>query len=172
MADSIISKFRLKIKQDKKLLMIIIAGFIGIFLIFLSGTGQDKKENTENTAEKIQTAEERMAKELEELIKTVEGAGKVKVMITVDSLEERIVAVNENNKAEDDSYENMQEYVIIENSGKQDGLTLKIITPVIRGVGITCEGASSNVVKQEITMLVSATLGIPQNRIQVTKMQE
>lgn len=172
MADSIISKFRLKIKQDKKLLMIIIAGFIGIFLIFLSGTGQDKKENTENTAEKIQMAEERMAKELEELIKTVEGAGKVKVMITVDSLEERIVAVNENNKAEDDSYENMQEYVIIENSGKQDGLTLKIITPVIRGVGITCEGASSNVVKQEITMLVSATLGIPQNRIQVTKMQE
>lgn len=172
MADSIISKIKLKIKQDKKLLMIIIAGFIGIFLIFLSGTGQDKKENTENTAEKIQMAEERMAKELEELIKTVEGAGKVKVMITVDSLEERIVAVNENNKAEDDSYENMQEYVIIENSGKQDGLTLKIITPVIRGVGITCEGASSNVVKQEITMLVSATLGIPQNRIQVTKMQE
>lgn len=172
MADNITGKFIERIRKDKKLLLIIVLGLSGMLLILLSGTGQNKKENTDDSLDMIQTVEKRMTKELEELIRTVDGAGRVKVMITVDSLEERIVAVNENSKAEEDSYENIKEYVIIEESGNQDGLTLKIITPVIRGVGITCEGASSSVVKQEITRLVSATLGISQSRIQVTKMQE
>ncbi len=172
MADNIIGKLKLRLKQDKKLFAIILAGFIGIILIFLSGTGQSEKENEDNTSERIESAEQRIAKELEELIKTVDGAGKVKVMITVDSLEERIIAVNENSKTEGDSCENVREYVIIESSGSQDGLTLKVTAPIIRGVGITCEGGASSVVRQEITRLVSATLGIPINRIQVTKMQE
>jgi len=60
--------------------------------------------------------------------------------------------------------------VIVENSGDSDGLLLKITAPVIRGVGITCEGADTASVKQEIIRLVSASLGVPVNRIWVTQM--
>ena len=62
------------------------------------------------------------------------------------------------------------EYVIVEGSGASEGLLLKITAPVIRGVGITCEGGGTLAVKQEIIRLVSAALGVPVNRIWVTKM--
>lgn len=161
-----------RVRQDKKLLIIMLSGVIGMILILLSGVTGQKKEAEVFPEEQARTVEESIKKELEALIRTVDGAGKVKVMVTLDSLNERIVAVNTQTQTGTDSCAYSEEFVIIENSGDSDGLTLRIITPVIRGVGITCEGAGSSVIKQEITKLVSAALGIPANRIWVTKMQE
>ena len=92
-------------------------------------------------------------------------------MVTVDSLEERTLAENYETES-GENYQHKSEYVLIEQSGDSDGLTLKITAPVIRGVGITCEGAASSAVRQEIIRLVSAALGISVNRIWVTTMKE
>ena len=161
-----------RIKQDKKLLLIVFLGFIGMLLLLFSTFGASSKETSSVQESSIRDIESTLEKELENLLKNVDGAGKVRVMVTVDALEERIVAVNTETESENNSYSNTQEYVIIENSGDSDGLVLKTIAPVIRGVGIICEGADSYVVKQEITKLVSAALGISRNKIWVTKMKK
>lgn len=158
-----------RLKKDKKLLFIVVLGFSGMLLLLLSGsqkTQADKKESPDE----ISAVESEIEEKLLALIKTVEGAGRVKVLVTVDSLEERTVAVNTQSENGENKSEYKSEYVIVENSGDSDGLLLKITAPVIRGVGITCEGADTASVKQEIIRLASAALGVPVNRIWVSDM--
>ena len=161
-----------RIKKDKKLLFIVILGIIGMLLLLLSGMTSGSKDSVQSETVQVHQREQEIEKELEALLKSVNGAGKVKAMVTLDSLDEHIVAVNSDSKASEDTHEYSEQYVLREEAGDTDGLVLKIITPVVRGVGITCEGADSSIVKQEIIRLVSAALGIPVNRIWVTKMQE
>ncbi len=162
-------KIRERVKKDKKLLFIIVLGFSGMLLLLFSGSGKTEVSPKESSSD-IAVVEKSIEEKLSALIKTVDGAGRVKVIVTVDSLEERTVAINTETESGENKAEYKSEYVIIENSGDSQGLLLKITAPVIRGVGITCEGAETAEVKQEIIRLVSASLGVPVNRIWVTKM--
>lgn len=161
-----------RIKDDKKLIFIIAIGVLGMLLLLLSGSAEGDSAVKKSEGADISEIELQTEKKLTALLKTVSGAGNVRVMVTIESYEERIYAENikSESSAESDEYSN--EYVLIENSGDSGGLTLKVIAPVIRGVGITCEGASSSVVRQEITRLVSSALGISVNKIWVTVMEE
>lgn len=167
----ITEKLLLRIKEDKKLIFIIAIGVVGMVLLLFSGNSRSSAAESTDSIDikEIQTETE---KKLTSLLETVNGAGKVKVMVTFESFEEKIYAVNTESESSADSYEYIDEYVLVEDSGDTNGLTLKVIAPVIRGVGITCEGASSAVVKQEISKLVSAVLGISANKIWVTVMEE
>lgn len=158
-----------RLKKDKKLLLIIILGFSGMLLLLFSGNGKTEAV-PENSNYDIAAAEKSIEEKLLSIVKTVEGAGKVKVIVTVDCLEEKTVAINTETENGENKSDYKSEYVIVENSGDSEGLLLKITAPVIRGVGITCEGADTALVKQEIIRLVSASLGVPVNRIWVTKM--
>lgn len=169
---NITKKIPLAVKKDKRLLIIIFIGLLGMLLILFSEFFSGNHESEAVSDNSIAAAEERITKRVEELLKSVDGAGKVKVMVTLECLEERVVALNTQTKTGADSYDYSEEYVIVDTSGDEAGLTLKIITPVIRGVGITCEGGASSVVREEITKLVGSALGISSNKIWVTKMQE
>lgn len=167
--NNLTEKIRERVKKDKKLLFIIVLGFSGMLLLLFSGNGKTEVTSKEKSSD-IAVVEKSIEEKLSSLIKTVEGAGRVKVIVTVDCLEERTVAINTETESGENKAEYKSEYVIIENSGDSQGLLLKITAPVIRGVGITCEGAETASVKQEIIRLVSASLGVPVNRIWVTKM--
>ncbi len=162
-----------RLKADKKLLFIIVLGISGMLLLLLSGgTGSENEEKNEGENRSVEEISEEIEKNLTELIKTVSGVGKVRVMVTIDCLEEKTVAINTEREMSDNKTDYKDEYVIIEKSQETDGLVLKITAPKIRGVGITCQGAASVTVKQEIIKLVSAALGIPVNKIWVTEMKE
>ena len=166
-----IGNFTERIKRDKKLLLIMISGFLGMLLLLASSFSSEGKKDTAVKEYDITAVEAEIEERLTLLVKSVEGAGRVKVMVTIDSLEERTLAENYETES-GENYQYKSEYVLIEQSGDTDGLTLKITAPVIRGVGITCEGAATATVKQEIIRLVSASLGVPVNRIWVTTMKE
>ncbi len=158
-----------RLKADKKLLFILILGFSGMVLLLFSGNEKTETAPGDSGTE-INAVEAELEEKLVSLIKTVEGAGKVRVMVTVDCLQERTVAINTETESGENKAEYKSEYVIVESSGDSDGLLLKVTAPVIRGVGITCEGADTAAVKQEVIRLVSAALGVPVNRIWVTGM--
>ncbi len=163
----IISRFR----QDKRLVFITILGIAGMLLILLSGAGGESSGEKSGGEADIFSVQSKTEKRLEELLESVKGVGKVRVMVTVDSLEENVYAVNSESESRADGQAHSDEFVIIERSGDDNGLVLKVTAPVIRGVGITCEGAQSSAVKEEIIRLVSAALGISVNKIWVTVMQ-
>lgn len=166
-------KFIGRLKSDKKLLFIIVLGISGMLLLLLSGNTDGKKEEkNEGEDYSVEQISESVEKKLTALIKSVSGVGNVRVMVSIDCLEEKTVAVNTEREESDNKTDFKDEYVIIEKTQGTDGLVLKITTPKIRGVGITCQGAQSVTVRQEIIKLVSATLGIPVNRIWVSEMKE
>lgn len=171
MNKSIVS-FINKIKKDKKLIIIIALGLAGMLLLLFSSSSSQSSEPKAAEKSDIGSVEQGIERQLTELLKSVDGVGRVKVMVTLEALEERIVAQNTESESDSDSSEEKNEYVLLEDSGDTDGLTLKIITPVIRGVAISCEGAVSSAMKQEIIKLVSTGLGIPSSKVWVTKMQE
>ena len=120
---------------------------------------------------------------LTELLSQVEGAGKVKLMITLESGEENIYAVQEKTDRNEQSvsarrsvqtnarssYEN--EIVMLDEGSGNRALIEKTMQPAVQGVVVVCQGAGDVKVVSNITNAVSVVLNIPTNRVCVIKMQ-
>ena len=125
-------------------------------------------------------------KKLEEILSSIDGVGKVKVMITYSSGSTFVPLYDENNKMSnttesDDSggtrtiIENDEQKSIVykENSdGTKEPITKNIESPKMEGAIITATGASSNEIKEKIISAVEAATGLATHKIQVFKMDE
>lgn len=160
-----------RVKSDKKLIVIVVAGIIGMLLLVFNEITPDTK-NTETKGDSHSSEfvaydyESKLEQRLTELIESVSGAGKTKVMLTIDCGDENVYATE--NKSDNGKSEN--KYVLIENDGNGSGMLLKVWMPEVRGVAIVCQGADSAKVREEITGVVTAVLGISTNRINIAKM--
>lgn len=158
-----------RIKSDKKLFVIVVLGVAGIVLLTLSEIIPEKQEKpTENqTVPNLSEYEENTEKRLAELISSIEGAGRTKVMITLNSGDENVYATEDKNGEK--TFE--RSYVVIKQDGDENGMLLRVEEPEIRGVAVVCEGADSAAVKQEIINTVTAVLGVGTNRVNISKMK-
>ena len=158
-----------RIKSDKKLFVIVVLGVAGIVLLTLSEIIPEKQEkSTENqTVPNLSEYEENTEKRLAELISSIEGAGRTKVMITLNSGDENVYATEDKNGEK--TFE--RSYVVIKQDGDENGMLLRVEEPEIRGVAVVCEGADSAAVKQEIINTVTAVLGVGTNRVNISKMK-
>jgi len=180
-----------RLKTDKKLLAILAIGLLGMLLLLLTEfTDGDKSEKqqykTANTGTQYtyeQNYKKQVQNDLKEIISSIDGAGKTRVMITLDSGSKSIYAIDEkisdtsdsseNDKqySKDSKYERDTEHIIINSSNKDEaGLIVEVIQPQIRGVAIVCEGADSAIVRKNITDTVTAVLNISSTRVCITKM--
>ncbi len=160
-----------KLKSDKKRMFIIIAGLVGVLLLVLSEFIPESKENVEikeNDNEMSFTSYEKDIEErLKKLLESIDGAGNVQVMVTIESGDEKVYAT-ESKKSENNEEKN---YVLVDIEGSDNGLLLKIAQPEIRGVAIVCQGADSPTVRNAVTGAVTSVLGISSNRVNVSKMK-
>ncbi len=171
-----INKISEKFKVDKKSVIVIIIGVIGIILLVVSElipseSKNDSKKNEDDTVAITYSDYEKDVEErLESLISKIDGAGSVRVMVTLDCTVESVYAQKEKETAgENKSREN--EYVIIKSSDGESGILLKTTQPKIRGVAVVCSGGNSAVVRQNITNTVTAVLGISSARVNISAMK-
>ncbi len=154
-----------RIPKEKRPILI---AFVGIalmaFILFTDFSPPKKSEPESDSYNNIYTdfAAE-TEKKLCDIVSSIDGAGRCKVMVTIESGEENIYA--ENIKGEE------SEYVVIETNSDEGGLLLKVIRPKIRGVAIVCDGGDKFTVKNSIIETVCAALGIRSTRVSVTKME-
>lgn len=121
---------------------------------------------------------------LEDILMSIEGAGKVKVMITLKNtstkevlMEEPYSEANVTEKDGDggsrDTNEKSQDYHVIYKEG--DGTTIPFVisehSPEVDGVAVVAEGGDSALVKEKITGIIKALFGIEINKIAVGKMK-
>ena len=126
--------------------LLLFAGIAGIALIFLSnylGAGAEKTESDD--AFSVKTYSTKIESDLENVISQIEGAGKTKVLLTV---------------------ENSVEYVYLKDSTTKT----KEVQPVIRGVLVVCEGGGDPVTVERVTDAVTKALDITTSKICVTKL--
>ena len=143
----------------------VIMGAIGMLLILMSGSSEQKKTPESGDLTFVSSEEYRRSLEerLENTLSRIQGVGDVKVTVTLGATEEYIYA--EENSISGDRVSN--EYVI---AGK-GGIVTRIDSPQITGAVIVCEGGGSTRVCENVYRAVSVSLGIPVSRICVVKMR-
>ncbi len=165
------------LKKDKKILILVLIGFVSVVLIALSEMNFDKsidddKVNNSN----IDSYEycDYLETRIEDIVGSIEGAGKVRVMITLAETTEYVYAQNQNgtkksNKDSENS-DNKSNFVIIEKDNNDSGLLIKTFEPKIRGVAVVCDGGDNPLVQQQIYSTVSAVLNVSTARISISKL--
>ncbi len=164
----------------------------GVLLMILAIPSENKKreeelpviEETESAPKMAQKdyAEE-MERRLENALKSIEGAGRVEVMITIEDLGESIVekdTVLETSDLQESGQEGgsraqkngqtARSSVYQETGSDKIPFVGKEKTPKISGVLVVCEGGENTTVKQNISEAVMALFQIDVNRIKVVKM--
>lgn len=158
-----------KLKNDKKAFVILSIGLLGMIFLLLSCFTGERDAADKGGAADFTALEKSTERRLEELLSTVKDVGSVKVTVTYECTEEYKYAEDEKNQGENKTE---REFVITDNGNTDSGLKLLVTAPKVRGVAVSCEGASSDKTKEEVTRLICAVLGIASNRVYVSQMKE
>jgi len=157
-----------KLKENKKIAIILILAVLTIVLIVASELIPNEKEEIIEEVKDIEYSyAENLETKLSTMISNINGAGNTKVLVTLKSSSESVYAYDSN--VNDDKQE--YKYILLKNGSTQDGLLLKMTAPEIRGVAVVCEGASSATVRKDITDMITSVLDISSNRVSVIKMK-
>ncbi len=165
-----------KTKLDKKVIVIVLAGIVGIALLILSEVlpgGENPVQEQENQQQDVlytQYAQD-IEGRLENLISSIQGAGRAQVMVTLDCSDENVYATQLKRSDTENGANYESSVVIVENGGSQEGILIKVVQPEIRGVAVVCPGGGSPQVKKSILDTVTAVLGISSARVNIATMK-
>lgn len=165
------------LNKDKKFLIVVLIGFLGVLLIAISEMNLDNSaDNEKKFTENMDSYEycEYLEKRVEGIVSAIDGAGEVRVLITLAETTEYVYAQNQNgtkksNKDSENS-DNKSDFVIIEKDNNDSGLLIKTFEPKIRGVAVVCDGGDNPSVQQQIYSTVSAVLNVSTARISISKL--
>ena len=178
-------------QKDGLLKLIVLIGIVGIALIFISSTadfGSGKTEGAADTEKIIEESSalqyrEQLSEELGNMLASIDGVGRTKVMLTLDSTVRNIYATDNdyqqketstkgssNENADKQSNEKKTCIVIRQKDGSEKALTVGQMMPSVKGVLVVCDGGDDENVRGRVMSAVSAALNISDSHICVTKM--
>lgn len=149
------------IRKYKYVLVVLLVG-IGLMLI------PEHKDSTPATTTTTQAGFSDQTEALTQILSRIQGAGKVKVLLTLSAGEQ---TVYQSDRTEDASGRINSETVIITDANRnQQGMVQKILAPEYRGAIVLCQGAGDSGVRLAIVEAVSDATGLSTDRISVLKM--
>lgn len=163
----------LKLKKDKKTLLTVILGITGMLLVLLSELPMFSSEKDIPEGKNVTDFSYDLQRQVENLISEIEGAGKVSVMLTYDTSEERVWAKDTDERKDNGGNNDVSEkHIIIDTVQEESGLCVKVIYPKVRGVAVVCSGGKNPQVISEIKALISALFDIGSNKISIAPRAE
>ena len=203
MFESIKNKLKLaeenQTKGDKKkiesIIFLIIILIVTVLIINNVWTGDSKDSKVQNDKVLAKVLESdttnetsgyyTLQQDLENILETMEGVGKVKVLINYAETSTTVAMYNEtkteSTTEETDTEggrrnvtqtETQKEIAYTSETGKSAPITEKIVMPTIEGAVITAEGAGNVNVKANIISATQAVTGLATHKIQVFQMQK
>ena len=151
--------------KDSRIKRYILIGgaILGALLMLLARFVPEAKEEEVKESD-VTYYTERIEEKLEDLISAAQGVGKATVVVTLDSQEEFVFAQNTN----ENGTQKASEYVIISSKDGEEPVLISELYPKVRGVAVVCTGGRSTEVKNRVTELIAAALGISVNKIAVS----
>ena len=141
------------LKKHKNKIIVVGLLLLGVFLILFS-TLKSKLNTKTDTEFSCEEYTKDLEKKIEGFLLSVDGIHNVKVIITLDSSAEKLFASNDTSLS------------LIGDSKEDQNASMEIY-PYVRGVAVSCTNGESDYVKNKVTRLLSAYLGIPSNRIEI-----
>ena len=141
---------------------------LGIGLMLLP-TGSEEKE-TEKLPVQDQSGEQ-LEERLEDLLSQVEGAGKVKVLLTLETGTVNTYQEDTKTTSSADDQESQTETVLVSSGGDEVPIPVKTTYPTYKGAVVVCQGADRASVKLALIQAVSSLTGLGSDHITVIKMK-
>lgn len=185
-----------KKKKIENIIFLIIILIITVIIINMvwSEDNSDTKEQSDKVLAKVIEQDDNkneqrnsyytLQSSLEEILETIEGVGKVKVLINYAETSTTVAMYNETKTEsiteEKDteggtrnvtSTDTQKEIAYTDENGTSSPITEKIVMPTIEGAIITAEGASNATIKANIISATQAVTGLATHKIQVFQMQ-
>lgn len=145
---------------------------IGLVLLILPGRSVEKVENAQETKSLNTNNQTISVSALTDILQSVQGAGRVQVMLSVASGEKIVYQTDSDQNVSSDTANTRIETIIITDSQRNEsGLISRIDPPTYQGAIVVCEGADSPSVRLDIIQAVSKITGLGADNICVLKMK-
>ncbi len=142
------------LRGGKKLVLFLIAAG-GVVLLLISGIfGGEEKKSEEYTDVGFYT--EYLEGRIRELCESIDGVEEAVVFLTLDCSSEYVYR--------DDG---ASDFLILSGGDGEEAVKLCEIYPRVRGIAVVCTGGELARIKETVTELLSAALGLPTNKIKV-----
>ena len=169
--------------------IIVLLGLAGIVMIFISSSFHPQSTAVHTAEEESSVSSElldyrtQLSEELGNMLASMNGVGRTKVMITLDGTVRNVYATDvdvngrqtsrkngTDENADNQNTERRSCIVIRQKDGSEKALTVGQLMPEIKGVLIICEGGDDPRICEEIVRAVSAALDIKETHICVSKL--
>ncbi len=153
--------------SKQKYTLVIIGAAVGLLLLIFGGSldflGNEDKEDTDTALEHGSAEEyaDMLEARISEICSGVKGAGEVRVFVSLKGGYRTVYAYD----AQSSGSGYKSEIVMSGGGSDKNAVVCAYENPEIAGVGIVCEGASDEAVKNRIISLVAASLDVSTNKI-------
>lgn len=185
--------------KNKNVGTLIILILIGILLVIASTafkgtsatsaqtskTANAQNQSQDTTSDQVDAYEKQLENSLQQTLASIQGVGKVNVMIYFESGEELVPATNDNDSTSDiqekdtsggtrttNQKTNGSTVVTINEGDTNKALILKTYEPKITGICVVAEGADDNVIAMKLTQAVINLFNLPIDKVNVYPMKK
>ena len=157
-----------KWNRYKYVLVVVLAGMV----LLLWPTGRAAPSVQERSA----PAAAELQREMEQALSQIAGVGQVRVLLTLDTDGERVLAQDTRVTYSGDAdrpekYEKTSEIILKDGGGGDETVIVRTAYPVYRGALVVCQGGARPEVRLTVTEAVSALTGLSSDRISVAEWQ-
>ena len=166
---------RFSLRSDKTVRLLLWLGVAGILLIALT-EWLPRRESDSNHQPTVQVTatqvEEALETRIGELLSTVEGVGRCRVLVTLESDARSVYAADTVlSESADGGSSSSENYLAVDTDSGPVGLLLTRIHPTVKGVAVVCEGGGDPTVCQRVQDVVTTAFHISERRVCVVKQQ-
>ena len=155
--------------------VLVVAALGALLLAWPQGARSNPEENSASeSAALLQDDLAATEAALEEILATINGVGEVRVMLTLQSGGEKVLASDSSLRYSGsvqapDDYQRDTETVVVSGGGENGVVVTEERCPQDRGALVVCEGGGSDTVRLRVTEAVAALTGLGTDRIAVVQ---
>lgn len=156
-----------KLGRYKYMLLVILAG---ILLLLLPTTGNENTEPESDTAVEEDFSVEALEQKLADTLSEIDGAGHVRVLLTVETGMKRVFAQDGSLEQNGSAVQReTQTVVIASGSGTQETVLVQQVYPTFQGALVVATGGGDPAVRLKLTEAVAALTGLGADKISICK---
>ena len=154
------------LKKYRYAALIVLAGVV-LMLLPTGGSKADSGGDSSETAESfsLEETEKRMA----EVLGTIDGVGRVRIMLTLRSGSTLRLAEDSTISDSTGGQTKQEKQVLTVNRGSGRQVVTQQLYPTYQGAVVVCEGAGSSTVRLAVVNAVSVLTGLSSDKISVVK---
>lgn len=152
------------LEKYKYVLLVIAAGVLLLLLPTGGGGTAEQREQVQSVqAEGFDL--EQFEEKLEQTLSKIDGAGRARVVLTLDSGSRRVLAQDQDRDGEGGG--SATTVTVGRGSGQQEVVPLQTIAPNFRGALVVCPGGGDPQVRLKLVEAVAALTGLGSDRISI-----